>query len=88
MHRFNPGATVPNIAVGSREEVAGLERTAAQRLTHAQAAARRWARHVRPLAPTDAPDELFCLVHRNWVAAERHVERLRAETASDPPGNG
>lgn len=56
-----------------------MELTAAQRLAHAEAAARRWERQVEALALSDACDELFCLVHRSWMEAENHVRRLRAD---------
>lgn len=55
-----------------------MDQSAAQRLAHAEAAARRWKRLVESLALDDTCDELFCLVVRNAVAAERAVERLRS----------
>ena len=55
-----------------------MDQTPAQRLAHAEAVARRWARTVEVLALSAVADEVFCLVHRNWVAAELAVKRLRA----------
>ena len=59
-----------------------MEQSAAQRLAHAEAAARRWQRLVESLALSDACDEAFCLAVRNCVAVERAVERLRASVES------
>lgn len=55
-----------------------MDQSAAQRLAHAEAADRRWKRIVESIALSDACDELFCVVVRNAVAAERAVERLRS----------
>lgn len=68
-----------------------MDQSAAQRLAHAEAVARRWKRRVESLALSDACDELFCLVVRNSLAAERAVERLRASVAGateDRPDRG
>ncbi len=53
------------------------DQSAAQRLAHVEAVARRWKRLVESLALSDACDEAFCLAVSNAVAAERAVERLR-----------
>lgn len=55
-----------------------MDHSAAVRLAQAEAVARRWKRLVESLALNDTCDELFCLVVRSSVAAERAVERLRA----------
>ncbi len=55
-----------------------MYQSAAQRLAHAEAVARRWNRLIESLALSDECEELFCLVVRNAEAAERAVARLRA----------
>ena len=54
-----------------------MDQTAAQRLAHAEAAARRWKRLVEQFALSDRCDEIFCQVLRCSVAADRAVERMR-----------
>ncbi len=61
-----------------------MSTTHAQRLAQAEATARRWRRKLEVMAGSDAPDEKFCIVHRNCEAAEHAVVLLR-EGGPPPP---
>ncbi len=62
-----------------------MSTTDAQRLAQAEAAARRWFRVLESMAGTKASDEVFSVVHRLWLAAERAVLLHRAGTLAPPP---
>ncbi len=61
-----------------------MSATDAQRLAKAEATARRWFRTLQSVAGTDMSDEVFSVIHRRWVAAERAVV-LQREGAHAPP---
>lgn len=54
-----------------------MDQSAALRLAHAEAVARRWRRLVEQFALSDRCDEIFSQVLRCSIAADRAVERLR-----------
>jgi len=59
--------------------------TDTQRLAKAEATARRWFRTLEYEAGTDLSDDLFSLIHRRWLAAERAVVLLREGALAPPP---
>ena len=61
-----------------------MSSTDAQRLAQAEATARRWLRKLEVMAGTDESDEMFCIVHGNWLAAERMVVLIREGAPAHP----
>ncbi len=59
--------------------------TDAQRLAMAEAIARRWFRTLQSVAGTDMSDDVFSVIHRRWMAAERAVVLLREGAPAPPP---
>lgn len=61
-----------------------MSTTDAQRLAQAEATARRWFLRLQAAAGTTMTDEMFSVVHRQWVLAERAVV-LQRELNHAPP---
>ncbi len=56
-----------------RVVASGMSETRAQRLAKSEATARRWFRTLQSAAGTDMSDEVFSVIYRQWLAADRAV---------------